>query len=145
MRKVAWALVVLLFLASAAFFLRYVAIYADLTDPKVVRGLRQIAAYAHLIPVQAGELLASIQVARAQADFSLYLGIAIGLLATLAFIILAATHRRARPRDDDEYDDQAGPETCPECDEPIKGFEISCRACGYRFGPRFESRIRRSL
>jgi hypothetical protein len=115
-RKLAWAIVVLLLLVSAALFLRYVAIYTGLTDPKFIRQLRQ-----------------------QQADFSLYLSIAAGLLATLAVIMLAATHQRARERDYED-DDDTGPETCPECDEPIKGFAITCRACGYRFGPKFESR-----
>ena len=146
MRKLAWAIVVLLLLVSAALFLRYAAIYAGLTDPEFTRGLRQIAASAHLIPAQAGELLASVRMVRSQADLALYLGIATGLLATLAFIIVAATHRLRRD-EYDEYeendDDDPGPQTCPECNEPIKGFAITCRACGYRFGPRFASRGRR--
>jgi hypothetical protein len=36
-RKVAWVLVVLLLLASAVLYLRYVAIYAGLSDPKLIR------------------------------------------------------------------------------------------------------------
>jgi hypothetical protein len=142
MRKVAWTVVVLLVLASAALFLRYAAIYAGLTDPKFTSGLRQIAVYAHLIPVQAGALLASVQVARAQADFALYLSIATGMLATLAFLVLAVTHKRKRDEYEDDDDDR-GLQTCPECDEPIKGFEVTCRACGFRFGPKFDARGRR--
>ena len=109
MRKVAWALAVLLFLASAVFFLRYVGIDG------------------HTVPVM-----------RQQAQFSLYMSIATGLLATLAFIGLAVTHqRRSVGRAYDFENEDAAPEPCPECYEPIKGFELSCRACGYRFGPRF--------
>jgi hypothetical protein len=142
-RKLAWTIVILLLLVSAALFLRYAAIYAGLTDPEFMRGLRQIAASAHLIPAQAGELLTSVRMPRSQADLALYLGIATGLLATLAFIILAATLRLRRDEYEENDDDDPGPQTCPECDEPIKGFAITCRACGYGFGPRFESRGRR--
>jgi hypothetical protein len=86
-------------------------------------------------------VFAVVRATQQQVDFSLYLSIATGLLATLAFVILAATHRRRRHRDyDDEDEEDAGSQACPECDEPIRGFEILCRACGHRFGPRFESR-----
>jgi hypothetical protein len=131
MRKIAWTLVMLLLLASGVFFMRYLAIYAMLGDPKVIRDSRAIAALAHLVPALAGEALDMVQAKRAQADFALYLSIATALLAAMSFVILAATHQRRR-------DDNADVEwqTCPECGEQIRGTGIICRACGYRFGPR---------
>jgi hypothetical protein len=136
MRKLAWLVVVLLFLSSAWFFLRYLAIYADLADPQVRKGLGLAAALAHIAPIQAGALLAVVQGAKERADFSLYMSIATGLLGALAFVILAATHRRRRYDLDEDDEEDPGPTNCPECDEPIEGFAITCRACGHRFGVR---------
>jgi hypothetical protein len=138
-RKIAWVLVVLLSLASAVLFLRYVSISEALGDPK---GL--VAPYGHRLPGEAGALLGVKHASRRQADLALYLSITTGLLAVLAFIILAAPHRRRRPDDDDEdeNDDAAGLQTCPECDEPINGLAIVCRSCGHRFGTRQRSRRR---
>ena len=67
-------------------------------------------------PVQADGLLASVQAARARADFSLHLSIATILLATLAFAILAATH----PRRHDEY-------APPHCARPFYGRQTPAR------------------
>jgi ribosomal protein L32 len=134
-RKIALALVVLLFLASATLFLRYVAIHAALGDPKFRRAVREIAAFVSLIPVEAGmAALGTIQSIRAQADFALYLSIATALFALLYIIALAAT--RSRRRTTIRTADAPGLEACPECGEPIRGFEITCRACGSRLGPR---------
>ena len=90
----AWALVVFLSLASAVLFLRYVGIDGQLANPKMVQALRQIMAFAHPSPSTAAPAAATVPVMRQQAEFSLYMSIATGLLATLTFIVLAATHQR---------------------------------------------------
>jgi len=110
---------------SAASFVSYVGIHAGLKDPILLGRLRPIVTDAAL---------------ERQASFVLYLGGTTGLVATISFIILAVADWRERGRQYGEDDDGAGPGVCPECDEPIHGFEAVCRECGHRFGPESWSR-----
>jgi len=119
-RKVARTIAIVLFLMSAASFVSYVGIRAGLNDPILLGRLRPIVTDAAM---------------QRQASFVLYLGSTTGLVATMSFIILAVADWRERERRYDEDDDGAGLSTCPECYEPIKGFESVCRECGHRFGP----------
>jgi hypothetical protein len=63
-RKIAWVLVVLLFLGSAVLFLRYVSISEALGDPKVIRALGLITEYGYRLPVEAGALLGVLHTSR---------------------------------------------------------------------------------
>lgn len=137
MRKIAWALTLLLFLVSAVLFLRYLAIYAMLGDPRMIRDARVIAGLAHLASTLAGEAVGMLQATRSQADFSLYASIATALVAALSCLILAATRtRKGSAHLDGDAGSEDDAETCPECGERISGMSIVCRGCGYRFGPR---------
>ena len=130
MRKVCWLLVIALFLFSAFFFLRYAALYATLADPRTTQALRQIAALAHLAPHIAGEALGTVQAIKSQADFSLYLSLGLAGLGILCFIVLASTKQ---PRSRNGYGSNP---VCPECGERTDGLAVTCRSCGFRFGPR---------
>jgi hypothetical protein len=125
-RKAAWTAGIALLLVSAASFVSYVGIRASLNDPLLLGRLRPIATDD-----------AAMQ---RQASFVLYLGGTTGLAATMSFIAIAVADRRARDRKYDDDDDSGGLVACPECDEPIKGFEAVCRECGHRFGPDSWSR-----
>jgi hypothetical protein len=125
-RKAAWNVAVVLLLVSAASFVSYVGIRASLNDPILLGRLRPIATDD-----------AAMQ---RQASFVLYLGGTTGLVATMSFIAIAMADRLARGREDDENNGGGGLDACPECDEPIKGFEAVCRECGHRFGPESWSR-----
>lgn len=139
MRKVARTVVVLLFLASAASFVSYIGIHASLNDPGLLRRLRQIAAEARLVPSADAGSVGRARTMQRQASFVLHLGAATGLLASVSFIVLVVVDRRTRrwkdEEDDDEEEEQADLGACPECYEPIRGFEAVCRECGHRFGP----------
>jgi hypothetical protein len=124
-RNFARTAVVVLFLMSAASFVSYVGIRAGLNDPILLARLHPIAVDASM---------------RRQASFVLYLGGTTGLVATMSFIILVVTDRRARGGTYGEDDDGAKLAACPECHEPIKGLEAVCRECGHRFGPGSWSR-----
>jgi hypothetical protein len=119
-RKVARTIAIVLLLMSAASFVSYVGIRAGLKDPILLGRLRPIVTDAAM---------------QRQASFVLYLGGTTGLVATISFIILAVADWRERERKYVVDNDGAGLGTCPECYEPIKGFESVCRECGHRFGP----------
>jgi len=145
MRKLAWLVVVLLFLLSCLFFVRYVNLTNAVASPAAKQLLGLSEALLRLGDVTtAAEGVRLLRGLKDTADFSLYVSAGFGFLALLSFVILAATHRRRRSGrhegddDGDEYD--SGRQTCPECDEPFRGFEIVCHACGYRFGRHREAR-----
>jgi hypothetical protein len=133
-RKLAWAVVILLFLLSGLFSVRYV----NLTNAVASRAAKQLLGLSESLlrlgaVRQAAESVGYLRGLKDAADFSLLVSIGAGSLALVCFVILAATHR-SRRRDDDADGRDAGPQACPECDEPIRGFELACRSCGHRFG-----------
>jgi len=129
MRKLAWLVVVLLLLVSGLFFVRYVNLTNTAASPEA-RKLLGLSTYLlqRGMVTQAAEGIGLVRGVKESADFSLLVSIGAGSLALVSFVILAATHR-SRRRDEDDL--HSGPQTCPQCDEPVRGFELRCRNCGH--------------
>lgn len=62
------------------------------------------------------------------AGFALYLSIGFAAFGILSSVILAVTNRRRSGSDYDDFgvESDGGPQSCPECTEPVRGFEIFC-------------------
>ena len=132
MRKLAWLVVVVLFLLSALFFVRYAGLAGKTTSPEakmLIEVSHALLSYAAVR--QATEAIGYLRGMNEAAEFSLYVSLGLALLSIVSFVILVASHQRRRDYSFD--DDDAGAEACPRCAEPIRGFEIVCRACGYNF------------
>jgi hypothetical protein len=134
MRKLAWLVVVAFFLSSALFFVRYAALTETASRPeaKMLIGLSHLL-LSYAVVRQATEAIGYLQGMNETAEFSLYVSLGLALVGVLSFVLLAASQFR-RDYDYDHDDSDAGAQTCPRCTEPIRGFEIICRACGYGFG-----------
>jgi hypothetical protein len=116
---------------SALFFVRYAALTETATRPET-----KMIGLSHLLlrygaVRQATEAIGYVRGMNDSAEFSLYASLGLALLGVLSFVILVASYQHRRDYDVDDRD--AGSETCPKCAEPIRGFEIICRACGYNF------------
>jgi hypothetical protein len=132
MRKLAWLVVVVLFLLSALFFVRYAGLAGKATSPEakmLIEVSHALLSYAAVR--QATEAIGYLRGMNEAAEFSLYVSLGLALLSVVSFVILVASHQRRR--DYGFHDHDAGAEACPQCAEPIRGFEIVCRACGYNF------------
>ena len=134
MRKLAWLVVVVLFLLSALFFVRYAGLAGKAPSPEakmLIEVSHALLSYAAVR--QATEAIGYLRGMNEAAEFSLYVSLGLALLSIVSFVILVASHQRRRDYNYDFDDHDAGAETCPQCAEPIRGFEIVCRACGYNF------------
>ena len=123
---------VLLFLLSGLFFLRYAGLTATSASPdaRMLLELSRVLLRYGAVR-QAADAIGYLRGIKESADFALYVSIGFGWLGILSIVILAATHRKGRRRYDDDWDEpHAGPDVCPDCGERFRGFEITCRACG---------------
>ena len=132
MRKLAWLVVLLLFLLSALFFVRYAELTAAAARPeaKMLLELGQVLLRFNAVR-QAADAFGNLRGVTESADFALYASIGFAWLVILSIVLLAATHRRRHRLYDDDSDGlRGGPDICPKCGERFRGFEITCRACG---------------
>ena len=139
MRKLAWLLVVLLFLLSAMFFVRYADLTAMAARPeaKMLLELGQVLLRFSAVRQaadavrQAADAIGNLRGVKESADFALYVSIGFAWLGILSIVLLAATRKKRGRQYDDDLDEPHGrPNVCPECGERFRGFEITCRACG---------------
>jgi len=132
MRKLAWLVVVLLFLLSAMFFLRYTDLTAMAAIPEAKMLLELGQALLRFSAVrQAADAIGNLRGVKESADFALYVSIGFAWLGILSILLLAATRKKRRRLYDDDLDEPHGrPNICPECGARFRGFEITCRACG---------------
>jgi hypothetical protein len=132
MRKLAWLVMILLFLLSALFFVRYTNLTARVTSPdgRMLLELSQLL-LRHGPIRQAAEAVGYLRGGEESVDVALHVSIGLASLGLLSFVVLAAVHRRRQRSEYDYFDESPrGSQSCPQCAERIRGFEIVCRACG---------------
>jgi len=121
MRKLAWLVVVLLFLSGALFSVRYARQTTTMASPdaKMLLELSQLL-LRHGPIRQAAEAVGYIRGGEESVDFALYASVGFAWLGILSFVVLVASQRR-RLRSGYDY-----------LSRSLRGSQL-CRNCGSRF------------